>query len=85
MKNVVIRTCEVEARWRKSNGVLQRVERSSVLKPDDPDRFRRPVSNALQTQAHVRHYGHVVRFNREMWETYKRNNRARVRESLVIL
>lgn len=63
------RTCEVEAGWRQRHGVVQLIERGSILKPYYLDWFRRPVSNALQTQAHIRHYRHVVGFNREMWET----------------
>lgn len=62
-------TCEVERGGGQRHVIVQRVERSAVLQPDDPDRVRRSVGRTSQAEGDVGHHRHVPRLHGEMRNT----------------
>ena len=62
-------TCDVEGGGGQGHRVLQGVERSAVLQPDDPDGVWGAVGHAAQAQGHVGHHGRVLGLHREVRKT----------------
>lgn len=59
-------TCKVDCGRRQGHCVCQGVEWSSILEPNNPDWFWRPVGHTVQAEGDIGHYRHVLGLNGEM-------------------